>query len=33
MEDITEDHAATNHRVTAGELRQIIERFERLEVE
>lgn len=29
----TEDHTEANYRVTAGELRQFIERFERLEQE
>lgn len=33
MEDITEDQAAANYRVTAGELRQFVERIERLEIE
>lgn len=33
MEDITEDQAAANYRVTAGELRQFVERIERLELE
>ncbi len=33
MDDVTEDQAAANYRVTAGELRQFIERFERLEAE
>ena len=33
MEDITEDQAAANYRVTAGELRQFVERIERLEME
>lgn len=34
MEDIVEDDATTQqYKVTAGELRQFIERFERLEAE
>ena len=33
MQDIIEDQAEANYRVTAGELRQFIERFERLEME
>ncbi|WP_424832953.1 DUF2312 domain-containing protein [Ruegeria sp.] len=33
MEDVTEDQAAANYRVTAGELRQFVERIERLEME
>jgi len=33
MEEITEDQSASNYRVTAGELRQFVERFERLEAE
>ena len=33
MDDITEDQASANYRVTAGELRQFIERFERLDAE
>ena len=33
MEDILEDEAAAQHRVTAGELRQFVERYERLEGE
>ena len=33
MEDMTEDQATANYRVTAGELRQFIERFERLDAE
>ncbi|MFY0311686.1 DUF2312 domain-containing protein [Leisingera sp. D0M16] len=31
--DITEDEKSENYRVTAGELRQFIERFERLDEE
>ena len=31
--DMTEDAAQSQYRVTAGELRQFIERFERLEAE
>jgi uncharacterized protein (UPF0335 family) len=31
--DLTEDEKSENYRVTAGELRQFIERFERLETE
>ncbi|MBV7408729.1 DUF2312 domain-containing protein [Maritimibacter sp. DP1N21-5] len=30
---MNEDHTATSYRVTADELRQFIERFERLEME
>lgn len=33
MEDMIEDQSAANYRVTAGELRQFIERFERLDAE
>ncbi|MBY6055403.1 DUF2312 domain-containing protein [Leisingera daeponensis] len=33
MTDLTEDEKSENYRVTAGELRQFIERFERLEEE
>ena len=33
MEDIVEDAPATAYKVTAGELRQFIERFERLDQE
>jgi uncharacterized protein (UPF0335 family) len=33
MEDILEQEASTQYKVTAGELRQIVERFERLEAE
>jgi uncharacterized protein (UPF0335 family) len=33
MEDILEDEASDRHRVTAGELRQFVERYERLEAE
>ncbi|MFO1209475.1 MAG: DUF2312 domain-containing protein [Amaricoccus sp.] len=33
MEEILEDEAATQYRVTAGELRQFVERYERLESE
>jgi uncharacterized protein (UPF0335 family) len=32
-EDIVEDEASSHYRVTAGELRQFVERFERLEQE
>ena len=31
--DISEDEKSDNYRVTAGELRQFIERFERLDAE
>lgn len=31
--DITEDEKSENYRVTAGELRQFVERFERLDAE
>ena len=31
--DITEDEKIENYRVTAGELRQFVERFERLDEE
>lgn len=31
--DLTEDEKSENYRVTAGELRQFIERFERLDAE
>lgn len=31
--DLTEDEKSENYRVTAGELRQFIERFERLDEE
>ena len=31
--DLTEDEKSENFRVTAGELRQFIERFERLDAE
>ncbi|SCZ55438.1 DUF2312 domain-containing protein [Epibacterium ulvae] len=31
--DITEDEKSENYRVTAGELRQFVERFERLDEE
>lgn len=31
--DMTEDEKSENYRVTAGELRQFIERFERLDAE
>jgi uncharacterized protein (UPF0335 family) len=31
--DLTEDEKSENYRVTAGELRQFIERFERLDTE
>jgi len=33
MDDIVEDEAATQYKVTAGELRQFVERYERLEQE
>lgn len=33
MSDITESAVDANYRVTADELRQFIERFERLEIE
>ena len=33
MEDILEDEARDSYRITAGELRQFIERYERLEAE
>ena len=33
MEDILEDEAQTQYKVTAGELRQFVERNERLEAE
>ncbi len=33
MMDMTEDEKSENYRVTAGELRQFIERFERLDEE
>ncbi len=33
MEEILEDEAREQYRVTAGELRQFIERYERLEAE
>ena len=33
MEEMIEDAAQTQYRVTAGELRQFVERFERLETE
>jgi uncharacterized protein (UPF0335 family) len=33
MEDILEDEAPTQYKVTAGELRQFVERYERLEAE
>ena len=33
MEDILEDETQTQYRVTAGELRQFVERYERLEAE
>ena len=31
--DMTEDEKSENYRVTAGELRQFVERFERLDEE
>jgi uncharacterized protein (UPF0335 family) len=33
MEDILEDEAQDRYRVTAGELRQFVERYERLEAD
>jgi uncharacterized protein (UPF0335 family) len=33
MQDILEDEASDRHRVTAAELRQFVERYERLEAE
>jgi len=33
MEDVIEEEAAVQYKVTAGELRQFVERFERLEAE
>lgn len=33
MDDIVEDEAQSQYRVTAGELRQFVERYERLEQE
>ena len=33
MEDILEDEAPSQYKVTAGELRQFVERYERLEAE
>ena len=33
MEDILEDEALSQYKVTAGELRQFVERYERLEAE
>ena len=33
MDGIVEDEAQAQYRVTAGELRQFVERYERLEVE
>ena len=33
MEEMIEDEAQTQYRVTAGELRQFVERYERLEQE
>ncbi len=33
MDDIVEDEGATQYKVTAGELRQFVERYERLEQE
>jgi uncharacterized protein (UPF0335 family) len=33
MEDVLEDESQTQYRVTAGELRQFVERCERLEAE
>ena len=33
MDDVLEDETQTQYRVTAGELRQFVERYERLEAE
>lgn len=33
MDDVLEDEKQTQYRVTAGELRQFVERYERLEAE
>ena len=33
MEEVLEDEAREQYRVTAGELRQFVERYERLEAE
>jgi uncharacterized protein (UPF0335 family) len=33
MDEVLEDEARTQYRVTAGELRQFVERYERLEAE
>jgi len=33
MDDVLEDESRTQYRVTAGELRQFVERYERLEAE
>lgn len=33
MEELVEDEAAVQYKVTAGELRQFVERYERLEAE
>lgn len=33
MQDILEDEAPSQYKVTAGELRQFVERYERLEAE
>lgn len=33
MDEIVEDEASDRYRVTAGELRQFVERYERLEAE
>ena len=33
MDDVLEDEPQTQYRVTAGELRQFVERYERLEAE
>ncbi|WP_424928088.1 DUF2312 domain-containing protein [Amaricoccus tamworthensis] len=33
MEDVVEDEQQTQYRVTAGELRQFVERYERLDQE
>ena len=33
MEELVEDEATVQYKVTAGELRQFVERYERLEAE
>ncbi|MCC0068274.1 MAG: DUF2312 domain-containing protein, partial [Rhodovulum sp.] len=33
MDDIVEDEATSQYKVTAGELRQFVERYERLDQE